>query len=124
MDTTFNYTYSAENDAEIESIISKYTPATPNEDKMAKIRKLDRQVTKKGEIMSILIGIAGTLVMGTGMSACFAWGGTMFVPGIIIGIIGIVILSSAYPLYRRIVKTEKDRLGPEILRLAEEIRNR
>lgn len=38
---TFNYTYSAEQQAEIKRIREKYTPPTQEEDKMEKLRRLD-----------------------------------------------------------------------------------
>ena len=38
-----------------------------------------------------------------------------------VGLIGIAILSAAYPLYRRIVKKERERIAPEIIRLTDEL---
>ena len=41
--------------------------------------------------------------------------------GIIIGIVGIVLVSLAYPLYNRIVKKEREKIAPEIIRLTDEL---
>ena len=45
----------------------------------------------------------------------------MMIPGIVIGVIGMVGVALAYPLYQYLVKKEKERLGPEILKLTEEL---
>ena len=41
--------------------------------------------------------------------------------GIIIGIIGIVLVCVAYPIYNRIVKKEREKIAPEIIRLTDEL---
>ena len=64
--------------------------------------------------------------MGTGMSMLmsdFASSiGTLAIPiGIGAGIIGIVIASFAYPLYRKVLKRERDRIASEIIMLSDEL---
>jgi hypothetical protein len=41
--------------------------------------------------------------------------------GIIIGIIGIVMVCLAYPVYNRILKKEREKIAPEVLRLTDEL---
>ena len=41
--------------------------------------------------------------------------------GIVIGLIGIVGVAAAYPLYNRITRKERERLAPQILKLTEEL---
>ena len=115
----FEYTYSAPEQEEIRKIREKYIPKEEN--KMDRLRRLDAQMTRKGTIVALVVGILGTLVMGTGMSLCMVWAGAWFVPGIVIGIAGIAAVAAAYPLYARITEQEKARLGPEILKLTEEL---
>ncbi len=115
----FQYTYSAARQAEIKNIREKYAPPAREEDKMERLRRLDKSVTKPGTIAALLVGIAGTLVMGTGMCCCMVW--MLFIPGILIGFMGIAGIGAAYPLYARITKKQRERLAPEILRLAEEL---
>ncbi len=114
---TFEYSYSAKQQEEIDNIRRKYLPK--EEDKMEQLRKLDRSVTRKGTILSLVLGIVGTLVMGVGMCCCIEWG--MFAFGIIVGVLGIAILLTAYPVYSYVTNKEKKRLAPEILRLTEEL---
>ena len=115
----FEYTYSAPEQEEIKKIREKYLPK--EESKMEQLRRLDAQVTQKGTVVALMVGILSSLILGTGMSCCMVWGGTWFVPGIVIGVMGIAGVAAAYPLYVRITEKEKARLAPEILRLTEEL---
>ena len=116
---TFTYTYSAKQQEEIDKIRKKYLP--PEEDKMAQLRRLDQSATKKGTMISIIIGVIGTLLMGVGMCCSMVWMGIWFIPGIVIGLIGIGSVAAAYPVYSRITKKERERLAPQILKLTEEL---
>ena len=119
---TFQYTYSAKQQAEIENIRKKYAPSSSsNEDKMEQLRRLDAGVTNKATVISLILGIAGTLIMGMGMSFALVWQNLLFIPGIIIGLIGIVLLSIAYPVYNKILKKEREKVAPEIIRLTDEL---
>ena len=115
----FQYTYSAKQQEEIKNIRKKYTP--PEEDKMEQLRRLDRSVTQKGTMVSLAVGIAGTLLMGIGMSCAMVWMGIWFIPGIIIGLIGIGMICCAYPVYNHITRKEREKITPEILRLTDEL---
>ncbi len=117
--STFNYTYSAKEQEELKRIRQKYAP--PEEDKMEMLRRLDRSVTEKGTVISILLGVMGTLIMGLGMSLAMVWQGVWFIPGILIGLAGIGILAAAYPVYNRVTRKERERIAPEILRLTDEL---
>ena len=116
----FNYTYSASQQAEIKSIREKYMPPTEEEDKMERLRSLDRSVTKTGTAVSIIVGVISTLVFGVGMSCTMVWEGLM-IPGIIIGIVGIIGIVLAYPLYIHITKKQREKVTPEIMRLTDEL---
>jgi Tfp pilus assembly protein PilE len=48
-------------------------------------------------------------------------GDLTMVIGIIVGIVGGVIASLAYPIYNSIVKTKRKKLAPEIIRLTDEL---
>ena len=121
---TFQYTYSAAQQQEIESIRKKYLP--PEEDKMEQLRKLDRSASQKAMWWSIIVGTVGALILGTGMSLFMselgAVLGQLAMPvGVVVGVIGLVLVALAYPLYNRILKKEQQRIAPEILRLTEEL---
>lgn len=116
----FRYTYSASQQEEIKSIREKYMPPTEEEDKMERLRRLDQSVTKPGSIISIIVGILSVLVFGVGMCCTMVWEGLML-PGIFIGIVGIIGIVAAYPLYIYITKKQKEKVVPEIMRLTDEL---
>lgn len=116
---SFNYTYSATQRAEIDSIRKKYLPK--EEDKMEQLRRLDQNTTKPGMIVSLIVGVVSTLVMGLGMCCTMVWNESLFIPGVIIGVIGIIGICAAYPLYSYITKKQREKMAPEILRLTDEL---
>ena len=118
-DQTFHYTYSAKQQEEIQSIRKRYLPK--EEDKMEQLRRLDQGTTKKGRILSITLGVIGCLLLGMGMCCTMVWMEQLFIPGIIIGLIGIGAVIAAYPLYTRVTRKEREKVAPQILQLTEEL---
>lgn len=116
---TFEYTYSAKQQAEIAQIRKKYLPK--EEDKMELLRKLDRDATKPGTICSIAVGVVGCLIFGFGMSCVMVWADSLMILGIVTGIIGMIVMGIAYPLYMKITKKQREKLAPQILALTEEL---
>ncbi len=90
---------------------------------MEQLRKMDRDAEKPGTIASIIIGVIGTLIMGGGMSITMVWTEQFLVLGIIIGLIGIALLATAYPVYKSITKKQREKIAPELLALSEELLN-
>ena len=125
----FSYTYSATEQAELKRIREKYSPPTEEEDKMARLRRLDASVTETAQIVALAFGVIGSLILGFGMSLCMTElaamlglsGTVAMVIGIIVGIIGGVLASLAYPAYNKIVKEKRKKLAPEIIRLTDEL---
>lgn len=115
----FRYTYSAKEQEEVKKIRQKYI--SKEADKMEQLRKLDQSVTRKGTTASLAVGIVGALLLGIGMCCAMVWMGQWFIPGIIIGLVGIAVVSLAYPLYQRITKKEREKIAPEIMRLTDEL---
>lgn len=116
---TFSYTYSAKQQEEIKKIREKYAPKEA--DKMEQLRRLDESVTQKGTAISLIVGIIGALVMGFGMSCCMVWSDKLFVLGIVIGVVGIALICAAYPVYNYVMKKERAKIAPEIIRLTDEL---
>ena len=115
----FEYTYSAPQQNEIHQIREKYLPKEVT--KLDQLRALDAGVTKRGTAVSLAHGILYALVLGLGMSCCMVWAGKLFLPGVLIGCIGLAGVAATYPIYNRIVKQDRERIAPEILRLAEDL---
>ena len=125
----FQYTYSAKEQAELKRIRDKYTNKEESEDKMGRLRRLDASVTQKAQAFSLVVGILGALILGMGMSLIMTDIGEFLgalsklsVPfGIILGIIGGVLVGLAYPVYNAVIKNERKRIAPEIIRLTDEL---
>ena len=121
---SFEYTYSAQQQQEVEEIRKKYLPK--EEDKMEQLRKLHTIPTQKAQAASLAVGIIGTLILGTGMSLCMTdlsgfLGGTAMFIGIPVGLVGMVLVALAYPVYNRVLKKQRQIIAPEILRLSDEL---
>ncbi|MBP3434944.1 MAG: hypothetical protein J6K62_01265 [Clostridia bacterium] len=122
----FEYNYSAKEQAEIKRIREKYEPPR-TESKLEQLRRLDAGVTQKASVWALVVGVVGALVMGGGMSLVMTdLGDKLGLPyamaiGVVLGVIGLVGVALAYPLYNRVVAKERERIAPEILRLTEEL---
>ncbi len=125
----FTYTYSAKEQEELKRIREKYTPKTENEDKMERLRRLDAGVTQKAQVVSLVVGVIGALLLGLGMSLIMSdlaeiLGFHMdlaMVFGIIIGIVGGILASLAYPIYNFVITHERKKIAPEVIRLTDEL---
>lgn len=130
---TFKYSYSAKEQAEIKKLRAKYSaPKEKETNKLEQLRKLDANVQHKAICVSLTFGVIGLLLLGTGMSLIMTDFGKIlgeytsysFLIGILTGIIGIIMALISYPLYNRIIKKERERIAPEILRLTDELLNK
>ena len=125
----FSYSYDAKRQQEIQNIRKKYEKPekSSKEEGFELLKKMDKEVVRKATVRALTIGIIGALIMGSGMSlvmtdigAKLGMGNVMF-PGIITGIIGMALVSCAYPVYEWTLKRERKRIAPEILRLSDEL---
>lgn len=114
----FSYTYSAKQQEEIENIRKKYMPQTEN--KMEYLRRLDKSAEQPGMIAAITAGVIGALLLGVGMCCTMEWQ-EFFVIGVIVGIIGIALVSAAYPIFKIITKRRREKIAPEIIKLTDEL---
>lgn len=124
---SFEYTYSAQQQKEVEAIRSKYLPK--QEDKLEQLRKLHSIPARAASVTAITFGVIGALILGTGMSLIMTDLGAILglqdvmIPGILIGLIGMIPLGLAYPIYKRVLEKQRRKIGPEILRLSDELLN-
>lgn len=118
---TFEYTYSAKQQEEVERIKAKYLPK--QETKLEQLKRLDKQAEKPGMIASITVGTIGALILGVGMCFTMVWNTSiaMFVAGIIIGIAGMGIAGVAFPLYKRITQKQRAKIADQVIALSNEI---
>lgn len=123
----FSYTYSAAQRQEVEHIRKKYLPK--EEDKMTQLRKLHESAGRKAQRWAIILGVIGALILGTGMSLIMTDLNALIgmepqiamTVGILVGVVGLALVIMAYPVYNRVLKTERERIAPQILQLSEEL---
>ncbi len=93
------------------------------------LKALDKKAKRPANVFAYVFGIIGAIIMGSGMSLSMTEIGAVFgisgavsmLIGIPVGIIGIALVCLAYPIYNRTVKAEREKIAPEIIRLADEL---
>jgi uncharacterized membrane protein YeaQ/YmgE (transglycosylase-associated protein family) len=115
----YDYTYSPKDKIEVQKIRDKYCSKSDN--KLEQLRQMDAGAARKGTLTSLIVGIIGCLIFGTGMSCTMLWNENLFLIGLFTGIIGLICIIAAYPLYICITRKERKRIAPEILRLSDEL---
>ncbi len=118
---TFAFTYSPKQQEEVQRIRNKYI--SKEESKMEQLIRLDKQAERPGTIASIAVGVIGMLVLGAGMSCVLVFTNnvSIFIAGIILGILGMAIASVAYPIYKRVTKKERAKVAEQIIALSNEL---
>ncbi len=107
------------------SIREQYTERKKT--KFDELVELDRKVKSPAEIFAYSFGTVGSLVLGTGMCLAMKMIGTSLafaMPlGIVVGLVGIGMVSVNYFLYEKILKNRKTKYASEILALSNQILN-
>ena len=121
---SFEYTYSAQRQKEVEEIRKAYLPK--EEDKLAELHRLHAIPTQKAQAASLAAGVLGALILGAGMSLCMTDIGAVLgvfalVTGIAVGLVGMVLTALAYPIYSRVLEKQRALIAPQILRLSDEL---
>ena len=94
------------------------------------LRELDAKVKRPANVFAYVFGSISAIIMGAGMSlimtdiASQLGLGDMMIPGIAIGIVGLILSLINYPIYKGILNSRKKKYGPDILRLSEKIMNK
>ena len=119
----FEYKYSAptqEERKEIDSIRIKYLPQQKIDSKLDRLRKLDRKVKSISESVGISLGVIGLLLFGTGLCFFLEWNNIWYI-GIPFSIVGIVIISITYYVYKTTLNKLKNKYKEEIIELSNEL---
>lgn len=120
----FEYKYSAKQQEEVDAIRKKYLPSEEKSKELTKLeelKRLDRRVELTATIWSIMVGSTGTLIFGAGMSLIMAFETAMYLQGIIVGVLGMIGMALALPVYRIVLKKQREKVAPKILALTEEL---
>lgn len=106
-----------------EKIASEYAPKETS--KVKALKRLDNKAKVPANIFTYTFGIIAALIFGTGM--CLALkvigdGSTLwFALGIVVGVIGIALMSINYPIYKKMLDNGKKKYASDIIELAKQI---
>lgn len=94
------------------------------------LKKLDKKVKKPANVFAYVFGCIAAVVMGSGMSLVMTdIGETIGVaspmaPGIVIGIIGMLMAIINYPIYKKLLASRRNKYSAEIMKLSDDILNK
>ena len=109
----------------VEKIRSQYTEADHTE--LDALKSLDAKVKRPANVFGYTYGSVGTIVMGAGMSLVMTDVGTKIgltatlVPGIVVGVVGMGMTLTTYPIYKKILNSRKKKYTHQILELSERV---
>lgn len=112
----------------IQQIRTQYTEKQHTE--LDELKALDAKVKKPANVFAYTYGSVSAIVMGAGMSlvmtdigATIGIAGAM-VPGIAIGVVGLGLALTTYPIYKKMLQSRKQKYAAQILALSDKIMNK
>ena len=109
----------------VQKIRTQYTEKQHTE--LDELKALDAKVKKPANIFAYTYGSVSAIIMGAGMSLVMTEIGAVIglasamVPGIVVGVVGLAMALTTYPIHKKILNTRKKKYAPEILRLTDEL---
>ena len=94
------------------------------------LRAFDAKVKRPANAFAYTFGSISAIIMGTGMSLVMTDIASVIgladpmLWGIVIGVIGMGMALSTYPIYKKMLATRKKKYAPQILNLSEKIMNK
>lgn len=118
---------SINNDQEflVQKIRTQYTEKQHTE--LDELKALDAKVKRPANVFAYVYGSVSAIIMGCGMSLVMTdIGQTLglansMVPGVVIGIAGLVLALTTYPIYKGILSRRRHKYASQILNLSEKI---
>ena len=109
----------------VEKIRTQYTEKEYTQ--LDELKKLDSKVKKPAQVFSYVFGSIGAMVMGAGMSLVMTDIGSVIgvadamVPGIVVGVVGMIMAIVNYPIYKGILGSRKKKYAKDIIELSDKI---
>lgn len=110
-----SFNANAQDQKKAENIRRQYIPREDN--KIEQLQRLDSKVKTPGKVAASILGVAGSLVMGSGMALVMVWGNMTM--GLALSIPGMILALLAFPAYALITNSRKKKYAPEIMRLSD-----
>ena len=105
----------------IEKIRASYTEKEIS--KLDELKALDKKVKRPAQIFAYVYGSLSSLVLGTGMCLAMKVIGNSMALGIGIGLIGIALTLTTYPIFKAILKRRKNKYAKQIFELSDSLLN-
>ena len=109
----------------VEKIRSQYTEQEHTE--LDALKALDAKVKRPANVFGYTYGSVSAIVMGAGMSLVMTDIGTKIgltatlVPGIAVGVVGMGMALTTYPIYKKILNSRKKKYASQIMELSERV---
>ena len=109
----------------VQKICTQYTETESTG--LDELKELHKKVNKPANVFAYIFGTLGAIVMGSGMSLVMTDIGAILglqetmVPGIVIGVIGMVLAIINYPLYKKILSSRRRKYADKIIALSDNI---
>ena len=109
----------------VQKIRSQYTEKEST--KLDALKELDKKVKRPANIFAYVFGSISAVIMGSGMSMVMTDIGSMIgmeeamVPGIVVGVIGIIMAIATYPGYKKILASRKAKYADQIIALSDSL---
>ena len=107
----------------VEQIKKQYEEKTP--DQLEELKKLDRKIKLPAYVFAYIFGSIGALVLGAGM--CIAMEVIlpgMMALGIVIGLVGIAMVSATYPIHQAILRSARKKNAARMIELSDSLLGR
>lgn len=91
------------------------------------LKELDAKVKRPANVFAYIFGIISAIIMGSGMSLVMTDIGSSIgvenamLPGIIIGIVGMLMAIINYPIHKSILTSRKKKYADQIMKLSDKI---
>ena len=108
--------------AVIEKIRASY--AQKKQTKLDELKSLDKRVKRPAQIFAYTYGSVSALVLVTGMCLAMEVIGSMMALGIVVGVLGIAMSLTTYPLFKKFLGRRKKKYSEKIFALSDEILNK
>lgn len=109
----------------VQKIRTQYTEKQHTE--LDALKELDAKVKRPANVFAYIFGSISAIIMGSGMSLVMTDIGSAIdldnamAPGIVIGVIGMLMAILNYPIYKRMLNSRKKQYADQILALSEKL---
>ena len=109
----------------VQKIRTQYTEKQHTE--LDALKALDAKVKRPANLFAYVYGSISAVIMGAGMSLVMTDIGSAIgltdamVPGIVIGVVGMCMAVTTFPLYKRLLSSRRSKYADEILKLSDRI---